>query len=194
MHKNIRTIALIISTLIVVSTLWYFYSTKTVDQDMKNTFTLTSTSFKDGHAIPSKYAYIGCGGKNISPQLAWHHAPAGTQSFALIVDDPDAAPFHDGKTFYHWTIINIPASKNVIEEHALFSLPITQLANDYGVDHKRYDGPCPPKGSGPHHYRFTLYALDQDIPVGETHKVSDLERYAQNHNVGVAQLVGVYER
>lgn len=164
---------------------------------MMNQFMLKSPSFKPGQPIPRiphKYAYIGCGGKNISPQLAWSGSPAGTQSFALIVDDPDAAPFHDGKTFYHWIMINIPASKTSFEEAGLFSLPIVQLANDYGSDHKRYDGPCPPKGSGVHHYRFTLYALDQDIPVGLTHKVSDLERYVQSHNIGMAQLVGVYER
>lgn len=169
-----------------------------MDQDMKSNFTLTSTSFSNDHAIPSKHAYIGCGGKNISPQLSWSGAPAGTQSFALIVDDPDAAPFHDGKTFYHWAIINIPASKKGLEEHALISLPTIQLANDYGSDHKRYDGPCPPKGSDVHHYHFTIYALGQDIPVGMTHTIERLKAYlddTSNTNVlGKATLMGTYER
>lgn len=172
-------------------------------QIMNNQFTLTSPSFKYNHAIPSKHAYVGCGGKNISPKLKWDHAPAATQSFALIVDDPDAAPFHNGKTFYHWAVINIPASQNVFEEHALLSLPITQLANDYaseesGKNHKKYDGPCPPKGSGVHHYHFTVYALGQDIPVGTTHTVERLKAYlddASNNNVlGKATLMGTYER
>lgn len=191
MNKNIRLIAIIFSTLIVLGALWYFYANKAQIQDMKQNFILTSPSFTDGQPIPSKHS---CSGKNVSPELAWSGAPAGTQSFVLIVDDPDAARFNDGKTFYHWAIINIPASKKGLEENALISLPTIQLANDYGVDHKRYDGPCPPKGSGIHNYRFTLYALDQDIPVGQTHKVNDLERYVQNHNIGVAQLTGKYER
>lgn len=157
-------------------------------------FTLTSPSFKDGHFIPSKHAYVGCGGKNISPKLEWKNAPAGTKNFALIVDDPDAAPFHEGKTFYHWIVLNIPTSKSSFEEAGLFSLPMSQLANDYGPENKKYGGPCPPKGSGPHHYHFSLYALGQDIPVGLTHKTSDLVNYVTSNALGKAELVGIYER
>jgi len=75
---------------------------------------LTSDAFVNGQSIPAKYA---CVGKNISPGLAWNEPPAGTQSFALIVDDPDA-PFG---TWVHWVLFNIPADRRSLEE----DLPIT---------------------------------------------------------------------
>ena len=76
--------------------------------------TLTSGAFANGQSIPAKYS---CVGKNISPDLAWKEPPAGTQSFALIVDDPDAPM----GTWVHWVLYNIAADKRNLQE----DLPIT---------------------------------------------------------------------
>lgn len=186
MNKTIRIIAIIFSTLIVLGTLWYFYANKAQDKSIE-IFTLRSIAFKDGEAIPRKYT---CDGQNISPELTWSGAPAKTKSFALIVDDPNAARFNDGRTFYHWAMFNIPSDVTFLARGHTFSYP--HLSNDY--DHKRYDGPCPPKGSGVHNYHFTLYALDQDIPLMHTHSADRLKKYLDNTAHAKAELIGTYER
>jgi Raf kinase inhibitor-like YbhB/YbcL family protein len=149
---------------------------------------LTSTSFQAGSQIPAKFT---CSGAGISPQLAWSAPPAGTVSFALIVTDPDAP----GQTFVHWVLYGLPAETRALPE----ALPgIGQLAdggrqgrNDFGD--LGYGGPCPPPGS-PHHYVFTLYALDAklNLPVGATR--AQVEAAMQGHILASGELIGVYRR
>src|SRR6266700_4092439 len=80
-------------------------------------FTLRSDSFKDGdylgmdHILSSDYGF-GCAGGNKSPHLAWSGAPAGTRSFAVHCFDPDAPT---GSGFWHWVVVNIPASVNELK-------------------------------------------------------------------------------
>src|SRR6266498_5881692 len=109
---------------------------------------ITSNAFANGQSIPVKYS---CKGNNISPDLAWNEPPAGTQSFALIVDDPDAPM----GTWVHWVLFNIPASTRSLSEN-IDTSTISVGKNSSG--NLRYDGPCPP--SGTHRYFFKLYALD----------------------------------
>jgi len=190
MNKNFRLIAIIFSTLIVLGALWYFYANKAQAQDIKQNFILTSPSFNNGDPIPSKHAYTDCGGNNSSPQLAWSGAPAETKSFALIVDDPDAP----GKPWLHWLMLfpaNATSSLPALSEDQKFQFPHSQLANDYGTDHKRYDGPCPP--SGTHRYYFTLYALDSDIIASATTKRTDFFNFVRKHTIGKAVLMGTYQ-
>ena len=99
--------------------------------------TLISKAFAEGTPIPRKYALEG---ENIFPPLAWGGAPEKTQSFALIVEDPDAP----SGTFRHCGIANIPAqwtglveSLDTMQEQAL-----RFYRNDFG--NARYDGPQPP--------------------------------------------------
>ena len=109
-------------------------------------FLLTVGGDRDGGVLPSRFT---CDGKNVSPVLNWSAEPEGTQSFALIVDDPDA------RNFSHWPLWDIPASVHSLAEGAVEGAPGT---NDFG--NRRYDGPCPPAGRGPHDYSFRLYAVD----------------------------------
>ena len=148
---------------------------------------LTSTSFQ-GNQIPAKFT---CNGAGISPQLAWSAPPAGTVSFALIVTDPDAP----GRTFVHWLLYDLPAETRALPE----GLPgLGQLSdgsrqgrNDFGEI--GYGGPCPPPGS-PHHYHFTLYALDAklNLPVGATR--AQVEGAMQGHILASGELIGTYQR
>ena len=124
-------------------------------------FTLTSPDIKSGSMIADKYVFNqGCTGSNVSPALSWSGAPAGTKSFVLTVYDPDAPT---GSGFWHWVMFNIPPGTTRLDEGA--GVPgkeptgATQVENDYGT--VGYGGPCPPKGK-PHHYVFTLYALNKD--------------------------------
>lgn len=122
-------------------------------------FTVTSPDIADGGTIAMAQVYTGCHGKNLSPALSWSGAPAGTQSFAVTIYDPDAPT---GSGWWHWTVFNIPASVHSLPEGAgdagSTSLPAGagQGLTDYGFAH--YGGPCPPPGPA-HHYHITVYAL-----------------------------------
>src|SRR5437867_2438467 len=116
-------------------------------------FTLESSAFTNGAAIPREYT---CDGANRSPGLRWIGAPPETRSFALIMHDPDS-PKGD---FTHWTLFDIPADTTQIEEGAAPKAPGTQGRNDFGEIN--FGGPCPPEGHGEHRYIFELYALDID--------------------------------
>lgn len=116
--------------------------------------TLTSADIQNNAAIGSAHVYTQCGGKNTSPQLSWTGVPANAKGLVLTVIDPDAKP----SGWSHWLIVNLPAKDGELaRDTKVFPEPGTQVANDFA--HASYDGPCPPKGSGVHHYVFTLWAL-----------------------------------
>lgn len=144
---------------------------------------LTSDSFKDGQSIPVQYT---CDGADQTPPLHWGEPPPGTKSFALVIDDPDAA----SGTFRHWGVYDIPAPARSLGgiQHVG-----TEVSNDFGKP--GYGGPCPPKGHGPHHYHFKLFALNVErLDVGSGAKVVDVEKVAQRHAIAEGELVGTYER
>jgi len=125
-------------------------------------FKLVSADIASKATISNKHVFngFGCSGNNISPELSWSGALAGTQSFALTVYDPDAPT---GSGWWHWVVINIPANVSEIKAGAGTadgkSLPTgsQQVRTDFGT--VGYGGPCPPAGDKPHRYIFTLYAL-----------------------------------
>ena len=145
--------------------------------------TLASDAFDDGGPIPAQY---GCEGIGETPALRWSDPPAGTTSFALVVDDPDAP----GGTFRHWGVFDIPASARSLGGTQRIG---TQAINDFGK--AGYGGPCPLKGHGPHQYHFKLFALDTDkLGLAPGAKVADVERAARSHAIAHGELVGTYER
>jgi Raf kinase inhibitor-like YbhB/YbcL family protein len=152
-------------------------------------FTMSSSDLHDGQPIPQVYT---CDGADQSPQLSWPEAPPGTRSFALVVDDPDAP----SGTFRHWGVFNIPDTRTSIqrgEGNGPSNTNFVQAVNSSGKS--GYMGPCPPKGHGPHHYHFKLYALDVDgltLPPGA--KVEQVEQEAKRHQIAMAEIVGTYER
>ena len=108
-----------------------------------------------------------CNGKNDFPQLSWFNAPAGTQSFVLIVDDPDAS---GGGTWVHLNLFNIPSSTTEIPRITATSFVATFPSgtlgkSDWDVGHATttWGGPCPPNTSTPsadtHSYHFKIYAM-----------------------------------
>src|SRR6185503_15090564 len=118
--------------------------------------TLVSSAFKAGASIPVEYTG---NGDDRSPPLAWSGAPAGTKSFALISDDPDAPdPKAPKTTWVHWVLYDIPASARGLPEGAT-AAQLPNGAREGKNDWKRtgYGGPCPPTGR--HRYFFKLYAL-----------------------------------
>lgn len=145
--------------------------------------TLTSDAFQNGEPIPTQFT---CDGADRTPSLKWDEPPAGTKSFALVIDDPDAP----SGTFRHWGVFDIPASARSIGDHQHVG---TEVANDFGKP--GYGGPCPPKGHGPHHYHFKLFALNTEkLGVPSSAKVADVENAAKQHAIAQGELVGTYER
>ncbi|GGP21297.1 YbhB/YbcL family Raf kinase inhibitor-like protein [Silvimonas iriomotensis] len=125
-------------------------------------FTVTSHDVTSGATLSQKHVAYGegCKGQNISPDLAWNNPPAGTQSFAIVVSDPDAP---GARTWFHWVLFDIPASVNNVAaaagEYNSKTLPAGAVQgrnSDYSFS---YTGACPPAGDKPHHYHFTVYAL-----------------------------------
>jgi Raf kinase inhibitor-like YbhB/YbcL family protein len=142
---------------------------------------LTSPGFQNGEAIPAEYT---CDGADRQPPLSWGEPPAGTKSFALVVDDPDAP----SGLFRHWGAYDIPAGA-----HSIPASGFAEATNDFGKP--GYGGPCPPPGHGPHHYHFKLFALDVDkLGLAAGVKIEQLESEAQKHAIGRGELVGTYER
>lgn len=125
-------------------------------------FNLTSTTVSEGEILTNAHVFkgFGCEGANQSPQLSWTGAPDGTKSFAINVYDPDAPT---GSGWWHWNVVNIPASTTSISQNASINdnLPggAIELQNDYGT--VGFGGACPPPGEV-HRYVFTVYALGME--------------------------------
>lgn len=150
------------------------------------TLTITSSAFLEGQPIPAAYT---CDGEGKSPPLAWTGAPAGTRSFALIMDDPDAPM----GTFVHWVIYNLPSKAAGLPE----AMPRDARLADGSAQGRNsggrvgYTGPCPPGGT--HRYFSKLYALDivlDDFPAGK----NELLKAMDGHILAQGQLVGTYSR
>lgn len=149
--------------------------------------TLTSSAFSEGGIIPDRYTYNlrgQCSGENYSPPLAWTGAPEGTQSFAILVTDPD------GGNWVHWLQFNIPASASGLNEAVGGPDVGVKGVNDFGET--GYGGPCPP--SGTHRYIFTLYALDTTSSLSEGTSRAQFESAIKGHVLGTAQLTGLRSR
>jgi Raf kinase inhibitor-like YbhB/YbcL family protein len=151
---------------------------------------IESSAFQPNGDIPRKHT---CEGDDVSPPLAWRGEPAGTKSFALIVDDPDAPdPKAPKITWVHWIVYNLSASTRSLGEGASRNLPAG--ARDGENDWKRtgYGGPCPPVGR--HRYFHKLYALDVELPDLHQPTKPQLEAAMKGHVVEQAELVGTYQK
>ncbi len=152
----------------------------------KTKFTLRSSAFRDKKTIPVKYT---CDGADISPPLQWSNAPRGTKSFVLICKDPDAS---GGKSWVHWVVANIPATKNKFYEKIKIG-SFGGIEGNNSWDVAKYDGPCPPVKV--HRYVFTLYALKvPKLRLRTGAKYDDVIRVMKNNILGSARLTGMYQR
>ncbi|MFF2554905.1 YbhB/YbcL family Raf kinase inhibitor-like protein [Nocardia sp. NPDC058058] len=159
-------------------------------------FTVTSTTVSDGAAwSPAQWSSGAPGGKDVSPQLNWTGAPAGTKSYAVTVYDPDAPT---GSGFWHWAVANIPATTTTLPEgagdDAGNGLPVGsfQLPNDARLP--RYIGAAPPAGHGRHRYFVTVHALDvEDIGIASDSTPALLGFMIAGHILGRATLVATAE-
>lgn len=154
-------------------------------QPSQRPFELTSPAFEDGGVIPERFA---CVGQDISPELIWGDPPAGTQSFALVFDDP-------GAPWVHWVVYNlapdlrrlpqaIPSGETVLDTGR-------QGINNWGT--QDYRGPCPPLGST-HRYVFILYALDTTLSFDAPPDKRQLEAALDGHVLAKVELAADFTR
>jgi Raf kinase inhibitor-like YbhB/YbcL family protein len=159
-------------------------------------FMLNSTEVKSGSPMSIAQAFTDCKGQNISPALSWSGEPAGTQSFAVTMYDPDARA---GSGWWHWLVFNIPSSVHALAAGAgsdgAKDLPAgaTQGRNDFGLS--QYSGPCPPVGDHAHHYEITLYAVRVGrLPLDNTVSGATVSSELRSNTLATAKIVGRYER
>lgn len=161
-------------------------------------FELSSPDVHDGQPLSKiqEYRGFGCNGDNRAPALNWTGAPAGTQSFAITVYDPDAPT---GSGWWHWLLFNLPAATSALPAAAGQpggpELPAgsVQSVTDYGAP--GFGGACPPPGDRPHRYIFTVHALKVPKLDLDASAMPALVGYMLNANsLGRASLTATYAR
>jgi Raf kinase inhibitor-like YbhB/YbcL family protein len=149
---------------------------------------LTTSAFEPGGMIPKQFT---CSGADNSPALSWNDPPPSTQSFALILDDPDAPM----GTFVHWVVYNVPASVRQLPQGVKKGETLAgggkQGQNDFPKT--GYGGPCPPPGT-PHRYFFRLYALDTILNLKPPVHRDDVDQAMRGHVLAKAELMGKFGR
>ncbi|MEJ2795831.1 YbhB/YbcL family Raf kinase inhibitor-like protein [Iodobacter sp. LRB] len=154
-------------------------------------FSVHSSDIKAGTPMSAQQEFngFGCSGANLSPQLQWQNAPAGTKSFAITVFDPDAPT---GSGWWHWSVINIPANTTSV---ATGSTPkgALETRTDYGS--AGFGGACPPAGDPAHRYIHTIWALDiEQLPLDAQASGALVGYMLNQHKLGTAQLIATYQR
>ena len=149
-------------------------------------FRLIVSAFADGGSIPQLHT---CDGADLSPAIEWSGEPSGTQSFALIMDDPDAP----GGTWNHWLLYDVSAGVHALAQGYKPGRNGTSGTNDFGK--LGYGGPCPPKGRGTQRYNFNLYALRvASLGLKAGAKRAELDKAFKGHVLAEAKYMGRYER
>lgn len=151
-------------------------------------FSLSSPAFDPGGSIPKKFT---CDGEDVSPPLSWDAPPAGTQSLALIADDPDAP----AGTWVHWVLFDLPGETRELAEDMPKQQELPGGARQGRNDFRRigYGGPCPPPGPA-HRYFFKLYALNTKLGLTASATKSHVEKAMRGKILGQAELIGLYQR
>jgi Raf kinase inhibitor-like YbhB/YbcL family protein len=160
------------------------------------TFEVISGDVADGEMLTDGQVadFMGYSGQNLSPQLSWAGFPPETKSFAITVHDPDAPT---GSGFWHWLIVNIPASVNELATGAgtegSSDAPngSLQLRNDAGT--WGYVGAAPPTGDRPHRYVHTVHAVDVERLDVEASSAAAIAGFnLRFHAIGRAQIVPIF--
>ncbi len=142
---------------------------------------VTSETFAAGQAIPLENSAYG---DNFSPQLSWGAGPEGTQSYVVIMEDPDLP---GRPPFLHWIIGDLPADMTSLPA-GLVETP--EGAFQTGVRGATYFGPRPP--SGLHNYTFQVFALDERLELDDGAKLDDVKAKMTGHALAVGVLQGTY--
>jgi len=150
--------------------------------------TISSPSFANGGDIAKKFT---CDSADVSPQLTWTDPPAGTKTFALLADDPDAPVGN----WNHWTAWNLPGNLRGLPEGVVKEAHLADGTEQGRNDFRKtgYNGPCPPPGK-PHRYYFKLFALDGKLDLKPGAGKKELEAAMKGHILAQSEWMGRYGR
>lgn len=157
--------------------------TSLMNRSFAMNLSIESPAFSANTLIPSLYT---CTGSDLSPPLIWQDDSPATQSYALIVDDPDAP----GGTWDHWILFNIPSSIKYLEEGT--EVPSGAISGRNSWGQTGYRGPCPPRGT--HRYRFKLYVLDTQLNLTDLATKKEVMQAMSGHIVASSELIGLYRK
>jgi hypothetical protein len=158
---------------------------------------MTTTAFEDGAVIPAKFV----GGMGVSPELKWTNAPMGTQSFVLLMHDPDVALQRNSLDVTHWLVWNIPGTATGLPEGVMPAAEAADGMRQVSLRAMGYMGPGAPANGPYHHYTFEVFALDTklDVPAAAAATEAAMKREAvmaamQGHILGKAVVMGRFHQ
>jgi Raf kinase inhibitor-like YbhB/YbcL family protein len=152
-----------------------------------------SSAFEDGDLLPLRFASARVGGSDLSPPLSWTSVPPGTLSLAVTCVDHAVM----ARDFVHWVVVDLPPDLPFLAEGASGGPMIPGGARELSGTAGRpgYVGPSPPQGSGPHPYRFTVWALDLDrLPGAEDGDLARFLKATETHMLDQGSITGIFER
>jgi len=172
---------------------------------------LTSKDIADGKEISAAQIYPRCGGQNISPALSWSDAPPGTESYVVTMIDLDVKP----SGWSHWIVVNIPRNATSLASGARTvvttrtgtpsapagsapqvpagpTMPEGAVSIFSNFGEAFYDGPCPPPGTGTHHYQVTVWAMPAPVfnDIYPDEKASEVMFALQRAALASASITG----
>ena len=150
--------------------------------------TVQSRAFKDGGWIPDRYSATGA---NVSPPLSWGAAPEGTRQWFIMCEDPDAP---GREPFVHWVVTVPPEVEGLPEGASLAGLPEGARQGRNSLGTVGYFGPRPPRGHGPHHYHFEVFAVDTEVALNAKSTREGIIHSLEGHTLAYGQLVGIFEQ
>lgn len=157
---------------------------------------MTTTAFEDGGIIPAKFV----GAMGVSPELKWTQVPMGTQSFVLLMHDPDVALQRSTLDVTHWLVWNIPGTATGLPEGVMPGAELPDGTRQVALRGNGYMGPGAPANAPYHHYTFELYALDTklDVPVSTPQEAANTRaavlKAIDGHALGKAVIVGRFHQ
>ena len=150
--------------------------------------TISTPDFKPGGPIAPAQIYPRCGGQNISPALAWSGVPKGAQSLALTMIDLDVKP----AGWSHWIVVDLPAATTGLARGAALPQGAHGVVSNFGD--AKYDGPCPPAGSGRHRYEITVWALSRRVDLKPDEAATQVQAALAAAALDHATVMGWVER
>jgi hypothetical protein len=152
--------------------------------------TLASHDFPNGGRFPQADYDHGCGGAGVSPQLSWGGMPKAAKSLAVTMIDQDAKP----AKWSHWILVDLPPRVAGLPR-GVIGLPAPAVSVPTNMGPVAYSGPCPPHGSGVHHYEITVWALPQaKTTIAPDAKADTVEGQLRGAALDHAVIVGTAEK
>jgi Raf kinase inhibitor-like YbhB/YbcL family protein len=154
------------------------------EQPVEVVIAVSSPEFAEGAPIPVEFS---CDGEELSPPLSWTGVPGRAVELAVVVDDPDAG----GGTYVHWILFGLDSSLGGVEAGVV---PTGGRQANNSAGDAAYKGPCPPGDDGPHGYRFTVYALDEEIADEDGAAAGDVLDAVREAAIAKGTLTGTFDR